>query len=733
MIRTICFLISLLLFISLSFAQHRSTNLEMVDMLSEIADSTNYPENPAASNARLKHYKLSLTYAQQFDDSLNFQYLICQTLLELGREAEAIGLAEKMLTTVDDYSSENSYTIMRTLALAFLRRGERVNCVEGHTSASCIFPIKGEGLQKNTTASKKAISIYEKILFHDSTDMESRWLLNLASMAIGEYPNGVQSGFVIRGLDAPSSHTVSPFIDAAMHTGLDTENMAGGSIVEDFNNDGLLDIVTSGWGLEESMHYHQNNGDGTFTNVSKISQIDQITGGLNIIQTDYNNDGWKDIFVLRGAWLREFGQQPNSLLRNNGDGTFSDVTIESGLLSFHPTQTATWADFNNDGWLDVFIGNENRSLPDNHPCELYINNADGTFTEVAKTANCDLRLFAKGVTSGDFDNDGKVDLFISSMNGRKVLLKNTLTKNGKLKFKDVSNNSGINAQHTPTFSTWFWDYDNDGMLDLFCAGYDASNSLATYAAQDALNVLSKNNGSLFVFRNLGNGKFSDVSGTLGFGKGVFAMGANFGDINNDGFLDIYLGTGNPLFQSQIPNKMFLNISGNGFEDVTTSARVGSLQKGHGVSFGDLNNDGNLDIHIDMGGAYEGDAYQNSLYINSGGTENKSVSIMLEGMNANKAAIGAKLKLSFRDGDKQRIVYREVNSGGSFGANTLEQHIGIGSAKQIDHLEITWPGSNLRQEFTDIKAGESIRIVESEDVICNSNIKAFNFTADHNHH
>src|ERR1051326_315101 len=129
------------------------------------------------------------------------------------------------------------------------------------------------------------------------------------------------------------------------------------------------------------MHYWRNNGNGTFTDIADTAGLARLTGGLNMMQTDYNNDGLKDIFVLRGAWKGKFGKEPNSLLRNNGDGTFTDVTEQAGLLSFYPTQTATWADFNNDGWLDVFIGNETSPgfNSDLNPCELYINNRNGTF------------------------------------------------------------------------------------------------------------------------------------------------------------------------------------------------------------------------------------------------------------------------------------------------------------------------------------------------------------------
>ena len=142
--------------------------------------------------------------------------------------------------------------------------------------------------------------------------------------------------------------------------------------------------------------------------------------------------GTPDIFVVRGGWKTGgFGNQPGSLLRNNGDGTFTDVTIPSGLLYFHPSQTAVWADFNNDGWLDVFIGAENLGNDGGgHPCMLYINNHDGTFTNVAQSAHCELREYVKAVTAGDYNNDGWPDLFVSTMDGKKHLLKNKC-KTGK--------------------------------------------------------------------------------------------------------------------------------------------------------------------------------------------------------------------------------------------------------------------------------------------------------------
>ena len=317
------------------------------------------------------------------------------SLLKIGNEVQAIKILEGLEKIGGDESDKITKDIRNFLALAYLRLGERNNCISNHSSGSCIFPIEGNGVYIDPSNSQKGIDMYEQILQKDPTDLESRWLLNIAYMTIGKYPQKVPPQFLIPGLDIDTAaYKVKPFADAAGSLKLGVaRNMSGGTIIDDFNNDGYLDIVTSSVDLEDSMHYYKNNADGTFTDVSVQSGLNKIKGGLNIIQADYNNDGFKDILVLRGAWYGEFGKQPNTLLRNNGDGTFTDVTIESGLLSFHPTQTGVWADFNNDGWLDLFIGNETTSEDHPHPSELFINNHDGTFTNVTKEAGAEFYRF----------------------------------------------------------------------------------------------------------------------------------------------------------------------------------------------------------------------------------------------------------------------------------------------------------------------------------------------------
>jgi hypothetical protein len=608
--------------------------------------------------------------------------------------------------------------LLSEVGIAYMRLGERSNCMLNHTGSSCIFPIKNDGVHKIQTGSRKAIQIYKTILRVHPDDMESRWLLNIAYMTLGEYPQKVPKNVLIPGLNADSVAGQKPFKDIAKSLGLNVNGRAGGVAVDDFNNDGYLDIITSAWDLSDPMHYFENNKDGTFTDRTEYSGLKGITGGLNIQQTDYNNDGNIDLFVLRGAWLTKgYGNQPSSLLRNNGDGTFTDVTIPSGLLYFHPTQTATWADFNNDGWLDVFVGTETSTQDmdgNSSTCMLYINNHDGTFTNITKEAHCDIVSFVKGVTSADYDNDGYPDIFISTMTGAKYLLRNKGIKGSKVDFEDVTQRAGFAQNKERTFTTWFYDYDNDGWQDVLVSDYNFNRPLAYYSAAAALGKAVPDAGNVFLYHNNHNGTFTNVTREVGLDKVVYSMGGNFGDIDNDGYLDMYFGTGNPDFRSLVPNKMFRNDGGKKFIDITTSSRMGNLQKGHGIAFADLRNTGNQDIFAEMGGAYIGDSYTSSLYLNPRNNNNNWISLKLDGVKANKAAIGSHIKLTFTENGVKRNVYKDVNSGGSFGSSPLRQEIGIGQAKIIDDIEIKWAGSGTVQHFTNVTPNQFLRITESVD-------------------
>lgn len=702
-----------------------SPNKEMASLLQKVSKQVSVADNPFCPEAAEAHFDSLIKVTHDPYELFNLKNSLAMAFLKLGEEQKAIEVYEGLLKTSKEGDVFDKDKVLPQLALAYMRLGEKTNCLNNHSAESCIFPISYAGVHKDKNGSQKAIALYESILKSNPRNQEARWLLNIAYMTIGGYPQDVPAEYLLKLLPDEAKN-FKPFVDIAGHLGLDKKTMAGGSIVDDFNNDGYPDIVLSSWGLDEKMSFFKNNGDGTFSDVSVSSNLAQFTGGLHILQTDYNNDGLKDIFVLRGAWKKEYGNEPNSLLRNNGDGTFTDVTIQSGLLSFHPTQTATWADFNNDGWLDVFIGNESSSDAARHPCELYINNKNGSFTNLADQCNAAIVSFVKGVTSGDYNNDGWMDIFISTLNGKKILLRNE-GKAGKLLFKDVSEEAGLTKNQNQTFPTWFWDYDNDGWLDILVCEYQFTNSLAWYAAAEALGSAKDISGRVFLFKNKHDGTFEEVTEKVGLNKVAFAMGSNFGDIDNDGYPDIFLGTGNPQYESLVPNKMFQNIRGEKFLDVTSAARVGNLQKGHGVSFVDLDDDGDEDVFIKMGGAFIGDAYQNSLFLNPGQNSNHWIGISLEGVKTNKAAIGARIKVTFEENGVERSVYHDINSGGSFGSNPLEAHIGIGAATMIKSIEIKWPVGDYVQVFKNIQPDVHLKITEGVEKIISSQPRMVHFS------
>ena len=449
------------------------------------------------------------------------------------------------------------------------------------------------------------------------------------------------------------------------------------------------------------MHYFHNNGNGTFTDQAAKAGLTGQTGGLNIVQADYNNDGCTDILVLRGSWYPQNLAQRKSLLRNNCNGTFTDVTKESGLAKPSTnTQAGVWADINNDGFLDLFVGNETG------PSQLFLNKGDGTFEDISHAAGIDRTAFTKGVVAADFDNDGYVDFYVSNQNGANYLYHN----NHNLTFTNIAKQAGVPGVGRG-FAAWSFDYDNDGWPDLFVANFSLSieETLQTYLG------LPHKGGTLKLYRNLGNGAFRDVTKETGLDKVFMPMGANFGDVNNDGYPDIYLGTGSPSYASLLPNVLLLNKEGKYFVDVTASSGTGELHKGHGVAFADIDNDGDEDIITSIGGAQPGDSHAFRLFENPG-NGNDWISLKLVGVKANRAAIGARIKVTVKDqAGAARSIYRTVGSGGSFGASPLQQHIGLGKLgkdAQIVSIEIWWPGgSRTPQTFTNVGKNQFLEIKE----------------------
>jgi hypothetical protein len=381
-------------------------------------------------------------------------------------------------------------------------------------------------------------------------------------------------------------------------------------------------------------------------------------------------------------------------------------------MSFHPTQTSRWFDYDGDGWLDLFIGHESTDRKDPDWCELYHNNHDGTFTECAKACGIRIADCVKGVACADYDNDGRPDLYLSVRDGKNILLHNDgPDANGQWHFSNVTAQSGPITEPLFSFGTFFFDYDNDGWEDLLVFGYFLPKGVSDVAA-DYLGL--PNNGTKpKLYHNNHDGTFSDVTEATHLNRICHTMGHNYGDLDNDGWLDFYCGTGDPDLRSLMPNRMFRNAEGKFFQDVTTATGTGHIQKGHAVAFADFNDDGAQDIYISLGGAYTGDGARNALFLNPG-TTNHWVKLKLVGQKANRAAIGARIDLSVSTPQGTRHLHRTVSSGGSFGSNPLRQEIGIGNATEIISADIQWPGSGTRQSITALQLDHSYEIHEGDN-------------------
>jgi hypothetical protein len=634
----------------------------------------------------------------------------------LGRFDEAVAALETSLA-IGESAHETALErakLTATLGLFAFRRAELDNCINCVGPSSCIFPIALGGVHTLPTCSRKAIEYFTAYLDMAPGDLRVRWLLNLAYMTLGEYPEKVPPRFLIPLDTFKSDVDVGRFVNVAPLVGLTARgpNMAGGSIFDDFTGDGLPDLFVTSLDVDQGASLYVNWGDGKFDDESDAAGLAGQIYALNLAHADFDNDGNLDVVLLRGAWERPMRM---SLLRNMSGNRFIDVTIASGLGDPISTESAVWGDYDNDGLVDLFVCGEffppsfsSGSAPaePRNRCRLYHNEGHGKFVDVAAAAGVENERCAKGSAWGDYDGDGRLDLFVSNMNAPCRLYHNE----GNGTFRDVADELDvIGPAHS--FACWFWDYDNDGRLDIYVNDY--TSTLTDFVA-DALKFPRERPSRPRLYRNVGDAGFEDVTIAVGLDRGMMPMGCNFADIDNDGFLDFYLGTGRMSLEALVPNLMFKNNAGRRFDDVTMSSGTGHLQKGHGVSLADYDCDGDLDLFVVAGGAFPGDRSHNLLFQNPGHGRHW-LKVKLVGTRSNRAALGAQIHAVIRGADRNtRSIYRTVGNNSSFGGNTLVQTIGLLDATSVAELHVFWPTSRTTQTFRDIPADQAIEIIEDVD-------------------
>ncbi len=507
------------------------------------------------------------------------------------------------------------------------------------------------------------------------------------------------------------------------HFHLSADLMGGGVAVFDYNNDGWEDIWITG-GNDRDVLY-ENDGDGTFTEVGDQAGL-LVTASIHtkaVVTGDINNDGWRDVF------LATRDGSPNLLLLNNGDGTFDDIANFAGMGDdIAWSMAAAMADFNNDGWLDIYVGNyvetfeyiidpqTNQTIGYAHtgqPNFLYLNNGDLTFTEVGGTSGTADEGTALAVMASDFSDDGLTDLLVANDYGEWVL-PNGAFRNGGGVFTNENQSNGMDIG-IYAMGIAAGDMDQDGDLDY-------------YFTNLGRNVLMENVDG--VFQDVATG--AGVENTYAGDNFTVGWGTAFLDVDNDSDLDLFVANGFiPALgfnQTEVlnPDKLFLNNAWPqgellSFTDISTGAGLGDTGFARGFAHGDFDKDGDQDlVVVRVSGTSDPSlAHKVLFYRNDLADGGNWLDVKLEGTVSNRDAFGAKVKISVGG----RSWLHEVASGSSHASqNTSIAHFGLGNAETVDSLVILWPMGG-RQTLTDILPNQ-IRYVQEDTSLVTAASEAF---------
>ncbi len=493
-------------------------------------------------------------------------------------------------------------------------------------------------------------------------------------------------------------------------------NLGGGVAAGDFNGDGHLDLYATNSAGPNALL--RNNGDGTFADVAVEAGIDDPEAtGYGAGWADYDNDSDLDLYVAN------FGD--SKLFRNDDDGSFTDVTTDSGVADpdrDHRTMGVAWGDYDRDGFLDLLIvrhlieigGKLALDTPGlaraSRPMALFRNQGDGTFANVTHILSDDLRYPSPIKGAGfkpaflDYDNDGDTDIYIvndfGSANYPNVLWRNDgVGTDGDIIFTDVSQDSGT-ALEIFGMGLAVGDYDNDGDLDLFMTDIGEGEFL----------------------ENQGDGTFLNQTRSTGTGRGSIpanwfdamsvGWGTVFADLDNDGSLDLYTVAGqmdnDPCFNMEHqPNALFANMGDGTFTDVSAVSGADDPGTGRGVAHGDFNGDGLLDLFVVNMGTRDGESGSARLFINTSTNEYNWLGVVLKGGERNRFGIGA--RVSVTAGGVTQI--REMGASQShMSSSVVPLHFGLGNAETVDSVEVTWPSGHT-QLLEGVEANQQVVIEE----------------------
>jgi tetratricopeptide (TPR) repeat protein len=623
----------------------------------------------------------------------------------------SIELLERVVSGAMPFSPEEGASLF-LMAKTLSRRGNYNESIEYYTQALARAETAAQRLEvlRELGASQYRRGDFNEAArnFYQALQVQNnpvdQWLLKVAMDQLGTAAPALPATYLFPG-NLPDGGAASGFAfrDVAKEIGVDRFDGNGTCSWGDIDNDGDLDLFLAGSGKFLAVY---RNEKGKFREVTEEVGLAKVPSGYSLNVIDYDNDGRLDLYVSLNGWSGPMG---NRLFRNTG-GRFVDVTEKSGAGDGGSGFVSLWGDLDNDGWLDLAIANG--VLKDGSTPQIYRNNQDGTFTNMTRAAGIvePPTYGAIGIALGDYDGDGDLDLLVNGLNDAP----NRLYRNdGKWKFTEVSRQAGVMQPAHNGFVCFFLDYNNDGRPDIL------TTSLAPWeAVVDGLRrgyapprKASVHPDASRLFRNNGNGTFTDVTFEAGLSAPMGTMGAGVADLDNDGYVDLYFGTGDPQLSRLEPNRLFRNNGDGTFTDITGVlgfARPGN--KGHGVSFVDIDEDGDLDVYAQLGGHYQGDHAYNAFYRNLRGNRNRWLQLELVGTKGNRYAVGAQLTL--RAG--KLLVHREVKGSEGFGAtNPYRVHFGMGAETKVGSLEIRWPGGG-RQVLTGLEAGGIYVLREGEE-------------------